>query len=219
MSPSITKVSSPQFAAEPKASHGRAIRHLSRYLAGTKDKGLIIKPDLSKGFKVWVDSDFCSIWNEETVPTYPSTARSHTGYVITYAGCLASWISCLQTYVAHSSSKADYDALREALRDTIPMMRLLEEAAAKGIPLSHMTLTFHCTVVEDNSGCIELANIPKLQPRTRHINLKYHHFQEYIMNKSIMVKKRDGDNQLADQLTKPLAADKFFYLQQGFLGW
>jgi hypothetical protein len=208
-----------RFAAEPKASHGRAICHLCRYLAGTTDKGLIIKPDLSKGFEVWVDADFCGLWNKETAPTDPSTARSRTGYAITYAGCLSSWISRLQTEVAHSSTEAEYVALSQALRDTIPMMRLLEEASAKGIPISHTTPTFRCTVFEDNSGCVELANVPKLRPRTRHINLKYHHFREHVANKSITVKKVDGDNQLADQLTKPLAADKFLFLRQGLLGW
>jgi hypothetical protein len=50
-----------RFTAKPKASHGKAVRHLCRYLAGTKDKGLIIEPYLSKGFKVWVDADFCGL--------------------------------------------------------------------------------------------------------------------------------------------------------------
>jgi hypothetical protein len=38
-------------------------------------------------------------------------------------------------------------------------------------------------------------------------------------NKSIQVKKVDGDNQLADLLTKPRAADKFLFLRKGLLGW
>jgi hypothetical protein len=208
-----------RFAAEPKASHGRAVRHLCRYLAGTKDKGLIIQPDLSKAFEVWVDADFCGLWNKEIAPTDPSTARSRTAYAITYAGSLASWISRLQTEVAHSSTEAEYIALSQSLRDAIPMMRLLEEAQAKGIPIAHTTPIFRCTVFEDNSGCVELANVPKLRPRTRHINLKYHHFREHVANKAIQVKKVDGDNQLADLLTKPLAADKFLFLRKGLLGW
>jgi hypothetical protein len=92
------------------------------------------------------------------------------------------------------------------------MIRLLEEAQAKGIPISHTTPIFRCTIFEDNSGCVELANVPKLCPRTRHINLKYHHFRDHVADKSIQVKKVDGDNQLADLLTKPLAADKFLFL-------
>jgi hypothetical protein len=40
-----------------------------------------------------------------------------------------------------------------------------------------------------------------------------------VANKSIQVKKVDGDNQLANLLTKPLAADKFLFLRKGLLGW
>jgi hypothetical protein len=65
------------------------------------------------------------------------------------------------------------------------MMRLLEEAQAKGIPISHATPIFRCTIFEDKSGCVELANIPKLRTRTRQMNLKYHHFREHVANKSI----------------------------------
>jgi hypothetical protein len=33
------------------------------------------------------------------------------------------------------------------------------------------------------------------------------------------MKKVDGEEQLADQLTKPLATEKFLYLRQKLLGW
>jgi Reverse transcriptase (RNA-dependent DNA polymerase) len=208
-----------RFSADPKESHGRAVRRLCRYLAGTRDKGLILHPRLEEGFQIWVDADFCGLWNKETAPTDPSTARSRTGYVVTYAGCPVAWISRLQTEVAHSSTEAEYVALSQALRDCIPMMHLLQEAASKGVPISTSTPIFRCTVFEDNAGCVELANVPKMRPRTRHINLKYHHFREFVATKLIRVLKVDGDNQLADQLTKPLSDDKFLHLRKGLLGW
>ena len=58
-----------------------------------------------------------------------------------------------------------------------------------------------------------------MRPRTRHINLKYHHFREFVANKIIAIEKVDGDDQLADILTTPLADDKFTYLRHGLLGW
>jgi hypothetical protein len=191
---------------------------LCRYLAGTRDKGIIRKPTLEGNqFQVWVDADFLGLWNKETAPDDPSTARSRTGFANTYAGCPVSWISKLQT--AHSSTEAEYVALSQALRDAIPMMALLQEASNLGVPITTATPTFRCTVFEDNSGCVELANVPKMRPRTRHINLKYHHFREFVANKIIAIKKVDVDDQLADILTKPLADDKFAYLRQGLLGW
>ena len=36
----------------------RAIRWLGRYLRQTKDKGMILRPDRSKGLELFVDADF-----------------------------------------------------------------------------------------------------------------------------------------------------------------
>jgi len=40
------------------------------------------------------------------------------------------------------------------------------------------TPKIHCKVFEDNEGAIEIANVPKMRPRTKHLNIKYHHFCE-----------------------------------------
>jgi hypothetical protein len=34
----------------------------------------------------------------------------------------------------------------------------------------------HCNPFEDSSGAVEMVNIPKMHPRSKHINTKYHHF-------------------------------------------
>jgi hypothetical protein len=113
----------------------------------------ILMPTLEGNtFQVWVDADFLGLWNKETAPHDPSTARSRTGFVITYAGCPVAWISKREMEVAHSSAEAEYVALSQALRDTIPMMALLQEASNRGVPIITMTTpTFRCTVFEDNS--------------------------------------------------------------------
>jgi acid stress-induced BolA-like protein IbaG/YrbA len=46
-----------RFAVEPKKEHGEAIRWLGRYLKGTCDKGLILKPDGVSGLEVYVDDE------------------------------------------------------------------------------------------------------------------------------------------------------------------
>jgi hypothetical protein len=131
-----------RFSADPKASHGKAVRTLCHYLTGTKDRGLVYIPDLSRKFEVWVDSDFLGLWKKEMAIHLPSTARSRSRFIIMYAGCPVAWISRLQTEVAHSSTEAEYVALSQALRDTIPLMRLLEEAMTKGVPISTSTPIF-----------------------------------------------------------------------------
>jgi hypothetical protein len=38
----------------------------------------------------------------------------------------------------------------------------------------------YCKVFENNSGALELARLPKLCPRTTHINVCYHHFHSWV---------------------------------------
>ena len=47
-------------------SHANAVRYLCRsFLAGTKNKGLILQADPSNSFEVHVDCDFAGNWVEE----------------------------------------------------------------------------------------------------------------------------------------------------------
>ena len=44
---------------DPRKTHGEAVKNIGRYLLGTCDKGMIIKPDMERSFEVHVDADFC----------------------------------------------------------------------------------------------------------------------------------------------------------------
>jgi hypothetical protein len=77
----------------------------------------------------------------------------------------------------------------------------------------------HSTIFEDNQGCVELANTPKLCPRTKHIGLKYHHFRSHVARGDIKILWIDTKHQLADIFTKPLPAASFEYLRHLLLGW
>ena len=61
-----------------------------------------------------------------------------------------------------------------------------------------------CRVFKDNVGVLELANTPKLRPRTKHLAVQLHHFRQYILNKTITVDKVDTKYQRADIMTKAL---------------
>jgi hypothetical protein len=90
---------------------------------GTKDKGLIMKPN-QEGMECWVDAAHASEWNNKTASSDPNTARSRTGYIITYAGCPMHWPSKMQTEIALSTKEAEYIALSQAMReDYVPKMR------------------------------------------------------------------------------------------------
>jgi hypothetical protein len=47
-----------RFASNPRESHANAIKNLCRYLLGTKDAGIILRPDVFKSFEVHLDCNF-----------------------------------------------------------------------------------------------------------------------------------------------------------------
>jgi hypothetical protein len=52
-----------RFTVGPKKEHGEAIRWLGRYLKGTCNKGLILRPDGISGLEVYVNADFVGNWD------------------------------------------------------------------------------------------------------------------------------------------------------------
>ncbi len=208
-----------RFCSNPKAQHIKAVKHLVRYLKGTREQGMFLHPDPSKSFEVWVDADFSGNYNKITSTSDPSTAKSRSGYVITYAGCPIMWVSKLQTQIALSTCEAEYISLSQAIRDTTPMMNLLQELKDYGFEENYVKPTINCTVFEDNTGALALATIPKIRPRTKHINLVYHHFREMVRDGIISVKHVDTKDQIGDMFTKPLPQNSFIKFRKLLLGW
>ena len=44
-----------------------------------------------------------------------------------------------------------------------------------------------CKVFEDNQSRIYVAESKRLSPRTKHIDIKYHHFRSFVKNKIIRI--------------------------------
>ena len=164
------------FAADPKMGHGKAVRWIGWYHNGTKDKGMLFMPDSSPGLKVYVDADFAGNWNRDEVPHDRDMARSCHRYIIKYMGCPIMWKSHLQMEIALSSTESKCTGLSYALCESIPMMELLKEMKSTGLPVTPANADMHCQVFEDNSGAIKMAQVHKYHPRTKHLNVKLHHF-------------------------------------------
>ena len=98
-------------------------------------------------------------------------------------------------------------------------MSLLKEFRAQGINISNAKPKIHCKVFEDNSGALEMATVHKYQPRTKHMNVKYHHFRDYVERGEISIHKIDTKDQLADYLTKPVSQEILKHLRPKVMGW
>ena len=99
------------------------------------------------------------------------------------------------------------------------MVNLLKELQQKNIPTVSLVPTIFCKAFEDNSGALEIAKTPKMRPRTKHLNLVYHHFREHVRMRIIQLFQISADFQLADTFTKPLPQKLFERFKLSIMGW
>ena len=118
-----------------------------------------------------------------------------------------------------SSTESEYTGLSYALQEGIPVMDLLDEMSERGFKVSGTKAKMHCKVFEDKSGALEITKNPKYRPRTKHLNVKLHHFRSYMADKQISIHKIDTKEQLADYLTKPVPVLIQTYLRKFVMGW
>ena len=191
---------------------------MCRYLLGTRDKGLILRPDKTKGLKCYVDADWAGAWTFGS--SYdPLSTHSRTGFVILYAGCPILWKSKIQSITALSTTEAEYIALSSALREVIAIIHLLEDLHSNGLPIHCATPKIKCRTFEDNMSCLNLATNHKTRPRTKHLSIRLHHFRSHIVNKTISIEHVSTTKQLADIFTKPLPKVQFCNLRKGLMLW
>ena len=205
-----------KFSNNPDASHFNAVKRIVKYLIGTKAKGLMLKPDFSKGLDCFADADFAGPF-DKTSSEDPENVLSRTGHVIKCMNCPMLWVSKMQSEIALSSTESEYIALSTALRDVIPIKGLIEEIN-RAYKLMSSTPTINCILFEDNNGALELATAPKIRPRPKHIAVKYHHFRSHVQNGSIKIKAIDTTQQQADMLPKPLSLQVFVYIRKLIMG-
>ena len=118
-----------------------------------------------------------------------------------------------------STTEAEYIALSQALREVIPIINLLEELKSNNIDTVSSTPTVFCKAFEDNLGALELAKSPKMKPRTKHINISYHHFREHVRLRTIRLHPISTKDQLADMYTKHIPRDIFPKVRKLIIGW
>jgi hypothetical protein len=206
-----------RYCNAPKISHAQAVKRICRYLLGTKDKGLIIDPK-DESFDCWVDASHASEGSSETAINDLNTARSRMEYMICYAWFPMLWASKMQTEIVLYRTEAEYIALPQSMREILPIMWLLADAQGRGIKVNGKVCQMHCNVFEDNEGSIKIAKVPKMRPRTKHLNIKYHHFREEVKKGTINVHYVNTGEQMVDMLTKPLEQTLFERHREKMMG-
>jgi hypothetical protein len=210
-----------RFSANPRITHAEAVARICRYLNGTQDKGLIFHPDPTKGFEVWADADWAGHWHKDTAQDDPGSAKSRSGILLTWTGCPVLWLSRLMPLICLSTTEAEYCTQSDSLRHVIPMIQALDETIQRGIITQSFVPEGKCKAFEDNSGALELATVPKMRPRTKHINIRYHHFSLYTdgPNPKIFIHAVPTEERLAGVFTKAVNLDLFRKFRKAIMGW
>ena len=211
-----------RYLHKTKRSHELALIRIGRYLKGTLDKGLILKPNDSGNLNIdlYVDAAFACGWGSE-LGTNPDSVKSRTGYIIEIANCPVMWVSKLQTSIATSTMESEYTALSMALRAFIPLQAIVQ-SVIKGLQYAKSeVVTFKATVHEDNQGALILATLEpgRHTVRSKFYALKLHWFRSWTAPKNINIVFVSTDKQKADFLTKALSSGPYQQNRRLSMGW
>lgn len=209
-----------RFTHDPKEIHSRAFKKIVRYLKGTRDKGLIMRPQPHICLDCYVDANFGGLFGVEDSQN-PVSVKSRTGYVTMMGGCPLLWQSKLQSIIALSTTEAEYIALSQSMRQLLPMKQLVREMSTHLDLHKEFAIRTMSTVFEDNNSALLLAQgiAPKMMPRSKHIAIIYHWWQYHVERGATEVIKIDTKIQQADILTKGLPSPQFEELRLLLMGW
>jgi hypothetical protein len=208
-----------RFSSAPRQSHATAVKTIVRYLAGTADKGMIMRPRGDLKLEMYCDADFAGLYKREPDRSVDS-ARSRTGYIIKLSGCPLVWKSQLQTEISLSTLEAEYSALSQALRTLLPLKRMIIGIAQTSRLSREVQATIMAEVFEDNQGCLALATNHRLTSRTKYFHVKWHWFWHfYAVHREFEVTYIRSALQDADYLTKQIPKDAFQANRFRTQGW
>ena len=128
---------------------------------------MVINPMRELTIYAYPGADFAGMYWQEK-PTDPACARSHSGFVIVFAGVPVLRQSKLQTETALSTMEAKVIALAACMRELIPIMDMVQSLAASfGIPAGDVNM--RVSVHVDNLGALVLAETlpPQFTPRSK----------------------------------------------------
>ena len=75
-----------RFSSDLKALHFNAVKRIVKYLVGSKEKVLIITPDMSKRLQYYVEADFVGACNKENSRDLENVLL-RMGHIIKCANC------------------------------------------------------------------------------------------------------------------------------------
>jgi hypothetical protein len=119
---------------------------------------------------------------------------------------------------------AEYVALSTAMRELLPLKRLVRTIAGIITGDDKIKVTTKSDVFEDNNGALTVATLPRVTPQSKFFAVKLHFFKEHVKTNSnphgeVEIHKIDTHSQIADIMTKGLVREKFEPLRDRLMVW
>lgn len=176
------------YMSDPREKHMTALKHVYRYLQGTKDYELCYnKCNTKLELMGYSDAD----WTNDA-----EDRKSTTGYCFSLNpdGAIVSWKTKKQQTVALSTCEAEYVALAATVQEVLYLTQILKD-------LDH-SFQQTATLFEDNQGTIRLAKNPVNRQRSKHVDIKYHFIRSNVLQGKIVLVYCPTENMAADVFTK-----------------
>jgi histone deacetylase 1/2 len=190
----INKLS--QYMSSPTVDHWQGIKRILRYLQGTINHCLHIKPSTDLDITGFSDADWATSVDDR---------KSMAGQCVFLGETLVSWSSRKQKVVSRSSTESEYRALADLAAEIAWTQSLLAELK---LPLLRKPILW-C----DNLSAKALASNPVMHARSKHIEIDVHYIRDQVLQNKIIVAYVPTADQIADCLTKPLSHTRFNQLK------
>ena len=174
-----------QYVDNPGRIHWEGVKHVFRYLAGTRDWVLIYGTKV-KGLEGFTDADGATQEHRHAI----------TGYAFLIDGGAVSWSSKKQEIVTLSTAESEYVAATHAAKEAIWLRRFIGEV--------FQPLTNPIPLYSDSQAAIALTRDGSYHARTKHIDIRYHFIRFVVNNGTINLIYCPTDDMVADTLTKAL---------------
>lgn len=191
---SVNKLS--QYMSSPTTEHWQGIKRIMRYLQGTTNYCLHIKPSTDLDINGFSDADWATSIDDR---------KSMGGHCVFLGETLISWSSRKQKVVSRSSTESEYRALADLAAEITWIRSLLNELK---LPMSRKPILW-C----DNLSAKALASNPIMHARSKHIEIDVHFIRDQVLKGQITVAYVPTADQIADCLTKSLTHSRFNFLR------